>query len=149
VIGALAAQLTGHLGDLQVEPVDQRDTRVDGPPPRIGKREAVEQLAAGVPEQIANRARMALEVRDFLADAIKTKFSGTVTVATDRRSYHTFAKGDEMSTEQISMEWASRTRTAATPPCLPERLQRCGGVAPSARNARSPNCSVRRASKHK
>lgn len=53
-------------------------------------------------------AVLALEVGDFLADAIKTKFSGAVTVATDRRSYHTFTKADELSTEQISMEWASQ-----------------------------------------
>ena len=49
-----------------------------------------------------------MEVGDFLADAITTTFAGTVTVATDRRSYHTFTKADELSTKQISMEWASQ-----------------------------------------
>lgn len=53
-------------------------------------------------------AVLALEVGDFLADAIKTVFPGPVNVATDRRSYHTFTKADELSTEQISMEWASQ-----------------------------------------
>jgi hypothetical protein len=53
-------------------------------------------------------AVLALEVGDFLADAIKTVFPGPVNLATDRRSYHTFTKADELSTEQISMEWASQ-----------------------------------------
>jgi hypothetical protein len=53
-------------------------------------------------------AVLALEVGDFLAEAIKTVFPGGVNVATDRRSYHTFTKADELSTEQISMEWASQ-----------------------------------------
>jgi hypothetical protein len=47
---------------------------------------------------------LVLEVGDFLADAIKTQFSGSVTVATDHRSYHTFTKADELSTVQISMD---------------------------------------------
>jgi hypothetical protein len=53
-------------------------------------------------------AVLALEVGDFLAEAITTVFPGPVNVATDRRSYHTFTKADELSTEQISMEWASQ-----------------------------------------
>jgi len=53
-------------------------------------------------------AVLALEVGDFLSAAIKARFSGPVIVATDRRSYHTFTKADELSTEQISMEWASQ-----------------------------------------
>ena len=57
-------------------------------------------------------AVLALEVGDFLADAIKTVFPGPVNVATDRRSYHTFTKADELSTEQISMEWASQDEHA-------------------------------------
>lgn len=51
---------------------------------------------------------IALEVGDFLAEAIRTEYAGVMTVATDRRSYHTFTKADELTTEQISMEWASQ-----------------------------------------
>jgi hypothetical protein len=37
---------------------DQLEARVDVAPPRVGDRHPVEQLAAGEPEQIADRARM-------------------------------------------------------------------------------------------
>ncbi len=57
-------------------------------------------------------AVLALEVGDFLAEAIQAEFPGPVTVATDRRSYHTFTKADELNTEQISMEWASQDEDA-------------------------------------
>ena len=40
--------------------------------------------------------------------ASRTTALRRVNVATDRRSYHTFTKADELSTEQISMEWASQ-----------------------------------------
>lgn len=50
----------------------------------------------------------ALELIDFLTQTIEPAYLGEVHVATDHRSYHTFTKADELSTEQISMEWASR-----------------------------------------
>ncbi|MGE4427525.1 MAG: hypothetical protein AB7G37_13830 [Solirubrobacteraceae bacterium] len=58
-----------------------------------------------------------LEVADFLTRAIEPAYAGRVQVATDRRSYHTFTKADELSTRQISMEWASHDGddSAATP----------------------------------
>lgn len=49
----------------------------------------------------------ALEVIEFLAEALGG-YPGKITVATDKRSYFTFTKADEMTTEQISMEWASQ-----------------------------------------
>jgi hypothetical protein len=58
VIGAARAQAAVDLVDLPVEVVDHRQTRVDGSAPRLRDSETVEQLAAGDPEQIANRARM-------------------------------------------------------------------------------------------
>jgi hypothetical protein len=58
VIGALAAELDGERRDLKFQVVDQLKARVAGAPPRIGNREPVEQLAAGVPEQIRDRARV-------------------------------------------------------------------------------------------
>lgn len=48
----------------------------------------------------------ALEVADFLTQAL-LRFPGPVRVATDKRSYYTFTKNDELTTEQINMEWAS------------------------------------------
>lgn len=50
---------------------------------------------------------VALELIDFLVSAIQPGYPGTVTVASDHRSYHTFTIADELATEQISMEWAS------------------------------------------
>jgi hypothetical protein len=50
----------------------------------------------------------ALEVSDFLTQTLAPVYPGEVRVAVDHRSYHTFTKADELSTEQISMEWASR-----------------------------------------
>lgn len=50
---------------------------------------------------------VALEVADFLTQAIEPGYPGRVRVATDRRSYHRFTKADELSSHQISMEWAS------------------------------------------
>ncbi|MEA2185597.1 MAG: hypothetical protein QOK16_608 [Solirubrobacteraceae bacterium] len=49
---------------------------------------------------------VALEVTDFLTQALLA-YPAPVRVATDKRSYHTFTKVDELTTEQISMEWAS------------------------------------------
>jgi hypothetical protein len=50
----------------------------------------------------------ALEVTDFLTQALLGVYPGYVAVATDKRSYATFTKADELTTQQISMEWASR-----------------------------------------
>jgi hypothetical protein len=50
----------------------------------------------------------ALEVVEFLTEALQGVYPGDVRVATDKRSYATFTKLDELTTEQISMEWASR-----------------------------------------
>lgn len=49
----------------------------------------------------------ALEVTDFLTQAIEPTYPGAVHVALDRRSYHEFTKADELSTHQINMEWVS------------------------------------------
>ena len=51
MIGALALELDGQPRDLQVEVVDQRQAGVDVAAPRIGDLQAVEQLAAGVPNR--------------------------------------------------------------------------------------------------
>lgn len=48
-----------------------------------------------------------LEVTDFLTQALAPAYPGPVHVATDKRSYDTFTKTDELTTDQISMEWAS------------------------------------------
>ena len=53
-------------------------------------------------------AMVALEVTDFLTQALQPGYPGPVVVATDKRTYGTFTKADELTTEQISMEWASR-----------------------------------------
>jgi hypothetical protein len=58
MVGALALELDGELRDLQLEVVDQPQADVDVAPPRVGDLKAVEQLAAGVTEQIADRARV-------------------------------------------------------------------------------------------
>jgi hypothetical protein len=50
---------------------------------------------------------IALEIASFIVEAIQPCFSGRIDVATDSRSYHTFSKADELTTEQIDMEWAS------------------------------------------
>jgi hypothetical protein len=52
----LARELHGQLRDLQLEVVDQPQADVDVLAPRIRDREAVQQLAAGVAEQIGDRA---------------------------------------------------------------------------------------------
>jgi hypothetical protein len=59
VLGALALELHGQRRDLQLEVVDQPQADVNVAAPRIGDLEAVEQLAAGVTEQVADRARVA------------------------------------------------------------------------------------------
>lgn len=53
-----------------------------------------------------------LEVTDFLTQALERMYPGAVRVATDKRSYDTFTKTDELTTDQISMEWASRDESA-------------------------------------
>jgi hypothetical protein len=58
VIGASAVGFDGPRRDLQVDVVDQLQAGVDGPAPRIGNREPIEQLTAGVTEQIRDRARI-------------------------------------------------------------------------------------------
>jgi hypothetical protein len=52
MIGALAAQFDGQRRDLQFEVVDQLEAGVDVAPPRIRDLKAVEQLSAGVAEQV-------------------------------------------------------------------------------------------------
>jgi hypothetical protein len=52
VIGALALELDRQSGDLQLEIVDQLERDVDVAPPRIRDLEAIEQIAAGEPEQV-------------------------------------------------------------------------------------------------
>jgi hypothetical protein len=47
MVGALALELHGELGDLQLEVVDEPEADVDVPAPRVGDLEAVEQVAAG------------------------------------------------------------------------------------------------------
>lgn len=62
---------------------------------------------------------VALELVDFLTSAVEQTYDGSVFVATDKRSYSTFTMSDELTTEQISMEWAShdeRFDDAALPP---------------------------------
>lgn len=54
----------------------------------------------------------ALEVVEFITEALRGVYPGAVRVATDKRSYATFTKKDELTTEQISMEWASRDENA-------------------------------------
>ncbi|MGO9754635.1 MAG: hypothetical protein ACLP8S_00330 [Solirubrobacteraceae bacterium] len=49
---------------------------------------------------------LALEVAGLLAEALEP-IHGAVTVDPAKRSYHTFTKADELSTEQLDLEWAS------------------------------------------
>jgi hypothetical protein len=58
MIGALALELHGQRRDLQLEVIDQPQADVDVLPPRVRELQAVEQLAAGVTEQIRDRARV-------------------------------------------------------------------------------------------
>jgi hypothetical protein len=60
----------------------------------------------------------ALEVVSFLIEALASVYPGHVRVAIDKRSYYTFTKADELTTEQINMEWASRDK-AADDPAMP------------------------------
>lgn len=57
-------------------------------------------------------AMTALEVSDFLTQTLGPVYPGPVNVATNKRSYATFTKADELSTEMIDMEWASRDEDA-------------------------------------
>jgi hypothetical protein len=52
VIGALAAKLDGQLGDLQLEVIDQLQADVDVAAPWVRDREAIQQQAAGVAEEV-------------------------------------------------------------------------------------------------
>jgi hypothetical protein len=54
----------------------------------------------------------ALEVTDLLTQALQGRYPGRVRVATDKRSYFTFTKADELTSEQIDMEWASHDEQA-------------------------------------
>jgi hypothetical protein len=56
-------------GDLQVEVIDERKPHVDVRPPRVGYLGAVEHLAAGVPEQLGDRAWLA-ECDEHGVDAV-------------------------------------------------------------------------------
>ena len=79
--------------DTEIAAVDQLETRVDGAPPRVGDREAIEQLAAGVAEQIRDRARVpeghqrrvdAVLQRRAMADQMQP-IAGQLTLAANRR----------------------------------------------------------------
>jgi hypothetical protein len=59
VLGALAPELHGQPGDLQLEVVDQPQADLDVASPRVGDGQAVQQLAAGVTEEVGDRARVA------------------------------------------------------------------------------------------
>jgi hypothetical protein len=52
MVGALARELNGQLGDPQIEVVDQGETDLGVGAPGLRDRETVEQLTPGVPEQI-------------------------------------------------------------------------------------------------
>ena len=69
MVGAHPLELHGQLRNLQLEVVDQSQADVDGAPPRIREGEPAQQLAAGVTEQIADRARLA-EGDQRAADAV-------------------------------------------------------------------------------
>jgi hypothetical protein len=56
---------------------------------------------------------LGLEVAGLLAEVLEP-IHGTVTVDPGKRSYHTFTKADELSTEQIDLEWASYEEGAET-----------------------------------
>jgi hypothetical protein len=58
VIGAPRPELHRQRRDMQIEIVDQLQANVDVRAPRVGDLQAVEQLAAGVTEQIRDRARV-------------------------------------------------------------------------------------------
>src|SRR5208283_1396838 len=58
VIGSRSAQLAVDLIDLALEIPDRLKARVDGAAPGLRDVQALEQFAAGYPEQIADRARM-------------------------------------------------------------------------------------------
>jgi hypothetical protein len=53
-------------------------------------------------------AEVALDVIQFLTGALAGSYPGQVKVPTDHRSYHTFTISEQLTTEQISMEWASQ-----------------------------------------
>lgn len=57
----------------------------------------------------------ALEVSDFLTQTLEPVYPGPITVASDKRSYATFTKAAELSTEMINMEWVSRDEDAEDP----------------------------------
>jgi hypothetical protein len=58
VIGAPVLELDRQPGDLQLEIVDQPERDVDVAAPRVRDLQAVEQLASGQAEQVADRARV-------------------------------------------------------------------------------------------
>lgn len=49
---------------------------------------------------------LALEVGGLLAEVLEP-IHGAVTIDPAKRSYHTFTETDELSTEQLDLEWAS------------------------------------------
>ena len=59
MVGAHALELHGQLRDLELEVVDQLEAGVDVAAPRVGDREAVEQLAPGAAEEVADGTRVA------------------------------------------------------------------------------------------
>ena len=52
MIGALALELARQPRDLQLEVVDQLQAGIDVAPPRVREGEPIEQLTAGVAEQV-------------------------------------------------------------------------------------------------
>jgi hypothetical protein len=58
VLAAAAAQLLVDMCDLALEMVDQLEARVDAATLWLRHLQAIEQLTAGYPEQVAHRARM-------------------------------------------------------------------------------------------
>jgi hypothetical protein len=93
VIGAVALELHGQPGDLQLEVVDELQADVDVAAPRIRDGEPVEQLAAGVAEQIGDRARVpegdqrgvdAVLERRAMPDQMQP-VAGQLALAADRR----------------------------------------------------------------
>ena len=56
---------------------------------------------------------LALEIAGLLVEVLEP-IHGVVTVDQSKRSYYTFTKADELSTEQIDLEWASYEEGAET-----------------------------------
>jgi hypothetical protein len=93
VVGAPALELDGQPGDLHLQVVDQLEAGVDVPTPRVGDRQAIEQIAAGMAEQIRHRTRVpegdqrgvdAVLQRGAVADQVEPE-PGQLALAPDAR----------------------------------------------------------------